>query len=84
MGPKIGPKRVKNALFPLFSELFLIFLLKYPSKLQIFTMGHNLKFPAKKRFFSRFTPICWGIFHKLPLNNMLKSRKVEPFVSNLF
>ena len=96
----MGPKMAQNALFHYFSELFSVFLLKQSSSQYSFTMGHGLKFPAKKIFFFArqgfqgvqkqpklaqncifvkiylYTPICWDIFHKLPLNNMLIAIKV--------
>ena len=96
----MGPKMAQNALFHYFSELFSVFLLKQSSSQYSFTMGHGLKFPAKKIFFFArqgfqgvqkqpklaqncifvqiylYTPICWDIFHKLPLNNMLTAIKV--------
>ena len=96
----MGPKMAQNALFHYFSELFSVFLLKQSSNQYSFTMGHGLKFPAKKNIslpdraprgskkqpklaqncifvkIYLYTPICWDIFHKLPLNNMLTAIKV--------
>ena len=78
----------QNALFPYFSELFLVFLLKHPSeqyrlpqrvKENFFLPGgcpsgsRNSPNYPKITFLSRFTPIYWDIFHKLPLNSILKS-----------
>ena len=78
----------QNALFPYFSELFLVFLLKHPSeqyrlsqwvKENFFLLGgaprgsRNSPNYPKIAFMSRFAPICWDIFHKLLLNCILKS-----------
>ena len=88
----------QNALFPYFSELFLVFLLKHPSeqyRLPQWVIVWN--FQPKKfflwvgaprwsrnspnypkiAFLLRFTPICWDIFHKLPLNSILISIRIS-------
>ena len=48
-GPENGPKLAQNALFPYFSELFCVFLLRHSSNqyIESFPMSHGLKFPAK-------------------------------------
>ena len=86
---KIGPKLGLICPFPPFLQInFCVFVETSLKSVHTFLMGHILKFPAKKIFFlqgglpggpeflSRFAPICWDIFHKLLLNNMLLAIRV--------
>ena len=58
-------------------------ILKFPAKKSFFCRAGSQRGPeenspkqVKIAFLSRFTPICWDIFHKLPLNNMLLAIRV--------
>ena len=99
--PQFYPKcsnLAQNALFPYFSELFLVLLLKYPWKPHRVSQWVRVwHFQPKRKFFfqgwapkgsrsspnwpkiacfSRFTPICWNISHKLLLSIMLIAIRV--------
>ena len=79
----------KNVLFPHFSELSLVLFAKtFLKTVQTFIMSHSLKLffvgwgsqgvqeQPDIAFLSRFTPICWHIFRKLPLNSILITIRV--------
>ena len=58
-------------------------ILKFPAKKSFFCRAGSQRGPeenspkqVKIAFLSRFTPICWDISHKLPLNNMLLAIRV--------
>ena len=58
-------------------------ILKFPAKKSFFCRAscqggpeENSPMQVKIAFLKRFIPICWDIFHKLPLNNMLLAIRV--------
>ena len=91
IGPKLAPKYPFSSflqiIFGIFAKIFFKTVqtftightLKFPAKNCFAGRGsqgvQNSPNGPKITIFSRFIPICWTISHKLPLNNMLKSRK---------
>ena len=92
IGPKLGPKCHFSSLIQIIFGIFakisfrtvqtftmghsLNFQQKKLMQGEVSRGSRNSPNEPKIAIFSRFKPTCRGIFHKLPLNSVLKSRKV--------